>query len=258
MRIFKIILGIIIAFSSLQVFFTDILVNEHGASLYGSIFGLLLILGLSFWLIYSGAQNGNAKLQNNDPSQARDKTETTKSRFASKIENLKSLRDSNVLTESEYQNKIAKINDEQLDERVKKTEEYEKLNKLYIDGVFDKLEFDKNVKKIKEKLYNYHKIENSKQEEWNKPKFEEWNKPKPAEQKNKKIFAGISAILLGVLGIHKFILGYTLEGIIWLVISLCTYGTVTGVLGLIEGIIYLTKSDEEFYQTYQVNKKGWF
>jgi hypothetical protein len=29
----------------------------------------------------------------------------------------------------------------------------------------------------------------------------------------------------------------------------------TSLLGLIEGIIYLTKSDEEFYQTYQVGKK---
>lgn len=33
---------------------------------------------------------------------------------------------------------------------------------------------------------------------------------------------------------------------------------VPGVLGLIEGIIYLTKSDEEFVQTYIVNKKPWF
>jgi hypothetical protein len=49
-----------------------------------------------------------------------------------------------------------------------------------------------------------------------------------------------------------------MEGIIWLVISLVTCGTVTTLLGFIEGIIYLTKSDEEFYQTYQVNKKGWF
>jgi hypothetical protein len=51
-------------------------------------------------------------------------------------------------------------------------------------------------------------------------------------------------------------LGYTKEGIIWLVISLFTCGIVTGVLGLIEGIIYLTKSDQEFYQTYQLNKKS--
>lgn len=87
---------------------------------------------------------------------------------------------------------------------------------------------------------------------------EEWNTPKPQYQDNKKIAAGLLAILLGPLGIHKFLLGYTSEGIIWLVISIFTCGTVTAILGLIEGIIYLTKSDEEFYQTYQLNKKGWF
>jgi len=31
-----------------------------------------------------------------------------------------------------------------------------------------------------------------------------------------------------------------------------------GIIGLIEGIIYLTKSDEEFVQTYIRNQKGWF
>jgi hypothetical protein len=31
-----------------------------------------------------------------------------------------------------------------------------------------------------------------------------------------------------------------------------------GLVGLIEGIIYLTKSDEEFYEIYQENKRGWF
>jgi len=30
------------------------------------------------------------------------------------------------------------------------------------------------------------------------------------------------------------------------------------VIGLIEGILYLTKSDEEFVQTYILNKKPWF
>jgi len=29
-------------------------------------------------------------------------------------------------------------------------------------------------------------------------------------------------------------------------------------IGLIEGIIYLSKSDEDFYDTYIVGKKGWF
>lgn len=59
---------------------------------------------------------------------------------------------------------------------------------------------------------------------------------------DKKIVAGILAILLGALGIHKFVLGYSKEGII----------------GLIEGIMYLTKSDEEFVATYINGKKGWF
>lgn len=87
-------------------------------------------------------------------------------------------------------------------------------------------------------------------------KHEEWNNPRPVQQENKKVVAGILAILLGGLGVHKFILGYTKEGIIQLILGfLCGVGFV---IGLIEGIIYLTKTDEEFYQTYQVGKRGWF
>ncbi|MGJ8683302.1 MAG: NINE protein [Nonlabens sp.] len=74
---------------------------------------------------------------------------------------------------------------------------------------------------------------------------------------NKRIIAGVMGIFFGWLGIHKFILGYTQEGIIQLVVGVLTCGT-TGIIGIIEGIIYLTKSEEEFYQTYQVNKKPWF
>ncbi len=82
---------------------------------------------------------------------------------------------------------------------------------------------------------------------------------------NKKVLAGILAIVLGPLGIHKFILGYNKEGIIMLVVTFvlgfitCGLGAgLTGLIGLIEGIIYLTKSDEEFYNTYQAGKKPWF
>jgi len=89
-------------------------------------------------------------------------------------------------------------------------------------------------------------------------KYEHWNNPQPPQEDNKKWAAGLLAILLAPFGVHKFLLGYTKKGIIWLVISLLTWGTVTGLLGLIEGIIYLTKSNEEFYQTYQANKKAWF
>ena len=86
---------------------------------------------------------------------------------------------------------------------------------------------------------------------------EEWNNQQ-VSQDNKKVACGILAILLGPFGIHKFLLGYTNEGIITLVITLFTCGSVSSIIGLIEGIIYLTKSDQEFYQTYQVGKKGWF
>lgn len=74
---------------------------------------------------------------------------------------------------------------------------------------------------------------------------------------NKKLMAGLLGILIGSLGIHKFILGYTKEGIIQIILTVVTCG-VAGIIGFIEGIIYLTKSDEEFYNTYQVGKKGWF
>ena len=73
---------------------------------------------------------------------------------------------------------------------------------------------------------------------------------------NKKILCGILAIVIGWTGIHKFLLGYTKEGILQIVLSLaCGIGAI---VALIEGIIYLTKSDEDFYNTYQVGKKGWF
>ncbi len=86
---------------------------------------------------------------------------------------------------------------------------------------------------------------------------------------NKKILAGVLAIIFGSLGVHKFILGYQKEGIILLVATIIGYATMcfvigsfivmaTFIVGLIEGIIYLTKSDEEFYNTYQVGKKPWF
>lgn len=84
---------------------------------------------------------------------------------------------------------------------------------------------------------------------------------------DKRIAAGICGILLGALGVHKFIMGYTTEGVIMLLVTLI--GTIVlcgipltaaamSIVGIIEGIMYLTKSDEEFSQTYFVNRKGWF
>ena len=85
------------------------------------------------------------------------------------------------------------------------------------------------------------------------------------EISNKKLAAGLTGIFLGAFGVHKFVLGYNKPAIIMLVVSLaggvvtCGFASfVMGVIGLIEGIIYLTKSDEEFFETYQLNQKTWF
>lgn len=86
---------------------------------------------------------------------------------------------------------------------------------------------------------------------------EDWNQPQPPQQENKKVLAGIMGILFGGFGIHKFILGYSKEGILQIVITFVTCGA-GSLIGFIEGIIYLTKTDQEFYQTYQENKRPWF
>jgi len=88
---------------------------------------------------------------------------------------------------------------------------------------------------------------------------------------DKKILAGILGILLGAFGAHKFVLGYNNEGIIMLAVTLgsmilgfftCGLTTplvfIVSVVGLVEGIMYLMKSDEEFVRTYIYSKKPWF
>jgi TM2 domain-containing membrane protein YozV len=99
--------------------------------------------------------------------------------------------------------------------------------------------------------------------------------PPYAPADNKKIAAGICGLLLGGLGVHKYILGLNSAGTVmlcctlgsWLItIATCGFGGIIGgpvimvfhIIGMVEGIIYLTKSDAEFYQLYVVQKKQWF
>lgn len=83
--------------------------------------------------------------------------------------------------------------------------------------------------------------------------------PSRSEANSKKVLAGVLGIVLGGFGVHKFVLGNTTPGLIMLLVSLTCIGyTVMHVIGLVEGIIYLTKSDDEFYETYMVEKKPWF
>ena len=89
--------------------------------------------------------------------------------------------------------------------------------------------------------------------------------------KSKRVLVGVLGRLVGCLGIHKFVLGYRTAGIIMLAVTvagsvvsacLCLPGSGAAVtmwiIGIIEGILYLSKSDEEFCQTYICKKRDWF
>lgn len=78
-----------------------------------------------------------------------------------------------------------------------------------------------------------------------------------SEAGQKKLVAGLLGILIGSLGIHRFYLGDSTGGIIRIVISFCTLG-LGGIIGFIEGIIYITKSDEDFERIYLKEGKKWF
>jgi TM2 domain-containing membrane protein YozV len=83
-----------------------------------------------------------------------------------------------------------------------------------------------------------------------------------------KLVAGLLALFLGCFGIHKFYLGFPVPGLIFLLINTTgiplncvTFGmpiVTTAMISFIEGIIYLSKTDSDFYQSYVIDKKEWF
>ena len=62
-----------------------------------------------------------------------------------------------------------------------------------------------------------------------------------------KVAAGVLGILLGDFGAHKFYLGQIGIGILYL---LFFWTLIPGIVGLVEGIIYLALSDYEFERRY--------
>jgi TM2 domain-containing membrane protein YozV len=78
-----------------------------------------------------------------------------------------------------------------------------------------------------------------------------------------KVGAALFAFFLGGFGAHKFYLGYKKQGIIMLATSviggvLIVPIVAIAIISLIEAILYFSKSDEDFEQTYVVNQKFWF
>jgi TM2 domain-containing membrane protein YozV len=62
-----------------------------------------------------------------------------------------------------------------------------------------------------------------------------------------KMTAALLAIFLGGWGVHKFYLGKTGKGILYLVFC---WTLIPALIGFIEGILYLTASDEDFQSKY--------
>lgn len=81
--------------------------------------------------------------------------------------------------------------------------------------------------------------------------------PLPPDVNQKKLLAGILGIIFGGLGIHRFILDDVKGGVFRIAITVLTCGA-GQIIGIIEGIIYLTKPDQEFYETYIVGRRAWF
>lgn len=84
-----------------------------------------------------------------------------------------------------------------------------------------------------------------------------YTNPQQPYRSEKKLAAGLLGILVGAFAANKFYMGYTTEAIIQIILNICTCGLAT-VIPFVEGIIYLTMSDEQFDRTYVQNKKSWF
>ena len=88
--------------------------------------------------------------------------------------------------------------------------------------------------------------------------------PSGAHGGKSRVAAAILALILGGIGAHKFYMGKTKAG--WIMVALFAFGLFTAgtflwvapIIALIEAIIYLTQSDEEFEERYINAPKDWF
>ena len=80
-----------------------------------------------------------------------------------------------------------------------------------------------------------------------------------APAKKNKTVAAVLAFTLGGFGAHKFYLGHKGAGIVHLLLSLTIIGALVNVpICVVEFFIYLSKSEEDFHQTYVVNRRRFF
>lgn len=97
--------------------------------------------------------------------------------------------------------------------------------------------------------------------------------------RKKKLTAGLCGVLSGGFAFHKFVLGYSGTALLQMLISATLFwaavtigmrqgysfndtffvaSLVAGAIGTIEGVIYLTKPEAAFFETYLHGQKHWF
>ena len=147
---------------------------------------------------------------------------------------------------------------------LKKKKELEEL-KAEVDSLKNENETKKKKKAIKSLQAEVDSLNPEPSQSSAPPQPSQYSDPMWDEIKSKRTTAGILGILFGSFGVHKFILGYTTEGFIYLATTIfggiITCGLawgVTSIICIVEGIILLTKTPEEFKRLYIDKKTGWF
>ena len=108
---------------------------------------ILIILGI------------NNYRKQNSPEVLREKqTVKETNSFDDKINSLKELKDKEILTAQEYNDKVKNLENQKQDSELKSSEDYKKLKSLFEDGILTKEEFENKVEILKSKLNNLPKI----------------------------------------------------------------------------------------------------
>jgi len=76
-----------------------------------------------------------------------------------------------------------------------------------------------------------------------------------------RVACGFLALLGSISGLHKFAMGRHFEGVIFILASLLSCFILSPIMltiGIVEGIMYILQTDQEFYDRYIAGDRRWF
>jgi hypothetical protein len=144
----KLLIAFILSIFS-TVAMVEIYQESQGAELWGAVTGYIVILVISAGLIYS-TQHKEIKEQKRK-EKIFQKEHIIKNDIYVKKANLKNLKDKEILTEIEYQDKISALENSEREIAIQKTIEYKQLKSLLKSDVLTKKEFKSKLEVLKSK-----------------------------------------------------------------------------------------------------------